>query len=141
MIALSKCLPMVFAVCLLEIPALGQTAPPPPARAVQAGRPAIDFTQTILGIDGKAILELPSGGPPLTLSEVAVTALVTMTADDQRMPGIEKFKLDVLARKVYNNKSAELSAEEIATIKDRIGKVCSPPIVGAAWRLLDPAQK
>ena len=32
-----------------------------------------------------------------------------------------------------------LTAEQLATIKERIGKVYSAMIVGAAWRLLDPA--
>ena len=102
----------------------------------------IDFTQTLNGLGGKPLMD-PTVKPPIpmTLGDVAVIALEAQTADDQRTPGAEKFKLDRLAQRIYENKDVVLSVEEMATIKDRIGKTYGPLVVGAAWRILDPAQK
>ena len=103
------------------------------------GRP-IDFTASIIGIDGKPMM---NGDPKvpvaLTLGEVAVTALESQLEEDKQATGADKFKRDELARKIYGKKDVALPAEEIATIKDRIGKSFGAMVVGAAWRMLDPA--
>jgi hypothetical protein len=100
-----------------------------------------DFDQVLIGIDGKPLQNGDARTPtPLTLGDAAVNALESQTPDDAKSSGAEKFKLDELARKVYRNKDVTLSVEEIAIIKDRIGKVYGPMVVGAAWRILDPAQ-
>jgi hypothetical protein len=104
----------------------------------------IDFTQELHGLDGKPIPLAKSGDKPsenTTLSEVSVTALVMQLDEDRSMSGATKFSNSELARKIYKAKNAILTAEEVATIKDRIGKVYPPLIVGAAWPLLDPAVK
>jgi len=75
----------------------------------------------------------------LTLGEVAVTALESQLEEDKQATGADKFKRDELARKIYGKKDVALPAEEIATIKDRIGKSFGAMVVGAAWRMLDPA--
>lgn len=106
--------------------------------AQQAPR-RIDFTQVLHGVDGKP-LQTPEIKPvPMTLGYVCVSALEAQLPDDRGMPGVEKFNLDLLAREIYGKKSAVLSVEEIAKIKDRVGKVWGPMIVGAAWPLLDPS--
>ena len=100
----------------------------------------IDFTQTIMGYDGKAIPNGDTKSPAdLTLSDVCVMALSTPIETDRQSTGLDKFKLDTLARKIYHNKKVSLTVEDISTIKERIGKVYGPVIVGAAWRILDPA--
>ena len=105
-----------------------------------AVKKGIDFTQVLVGIDDKPII--PKGETqPMTLGDVCVNALETPTDSDHTMPGADKFKLDQLARKIYQNANADLTVEELATLKDRVGKLWGPLIVGAAWRLLDPAQK
>ena len=98
---------------------------------------ALDFTQTVLGIDGK-----PLNGdtkPALTLGDIAVTALHSTIEDDKTLSGLDKFKMDELARKIYKSKAAMLSVEDVALIKTRIGKVYGPLVIGATWRLLDPS--
>lgn len=101
----------------------------------------IDFTQRLVSVDGKP---MPNGDtkPPadLLLGDVAVVALESMIEDDKQLSGADKFKRDELARKVYRAKAAVLTLEELALIKERIGKVYAPAVVGAAWRLLDPAE-
>ncbi|MGD0799004.1 MAG: hypothetical protein ABR910_14905 [Acidobacteriaceae bacterium] len=101
-----------------------------------------DFTQVLVGIDGKPLQNGDARTTaPLTLGDAAVNALESQTPDDLKSSGADKFKLDELARKVYRNSDVTLSVEEIAAIKERIGKVYGPMVVGAAWRILDPGQK
>jgi hypothetical protein len=101
--------------------------------------PKIDFTQILTGPDGKAISSgADAKAPSLTLGDVAVTALESALEEDKAMPGAEKFKMDELARRIYKAKAAVLSVEDVTLIKTRVGKGFSPPVVGAAWRLLDP---
>jgi len=131
------------AIFVCSIPAFAEDAKP---------TPAIDFTQTLLGANGKALMEggddcKPGQMPgrdcsqvPMTLSDAAVGALESALPDDGT-DAKKKFERDLLARKVYNNAKAELSPEDVAAIKDRIGKVWNAPQVGAAWPLLDPTLK
>jgi hypothetical protein len=92
------------------------------------------------GLDGKPVMMTDSKPPvPMTLGDVAVTALETSLDEDRGITGAVKFERDELARKVYKKSSVILTAEQLASIKERIGKVYSAMIVGAAWRLLDPA--
>lgn len=114
------------------------------AAVAHAQAPArhIDFTRPILGLDGMAMLNgdaKPS--TPLTLSDVAIAALGGAAPNDNPS-GTEKMKMDLLAIKIFRNKDAVLSVEEMAMLKDRIGKViASPFVMGAAWRMLDPTEK
>lgn len=107
----------------------------------------IDFTQVIKNLNGEpfttqGVTQKPDAKPEnLTLGDVAVNALETPVPDDSKLTGEDKFKMDLLARKVYKAKSVSLTPEEIKTIKDRIGKIYAATVVGAAWRLLDPEAK
>lgn len=100
----------------------------------------IDFTQALSGIDGKPLQDGDAKNPhSITLSEIAIQALETPLDSDKDMQGSAKFKLDQLARKVYRNPDVVLTVEDTALLKERIGKAYGPLVVGAAWRLLDPA--
>lgn len=102
----------------------------------------VDFTKELRGFDGKPIMNGdPKSPEPMTLGDAAVTALDTPIDTDRGEAGDAKFKRDELARKIYHQKSVVLTVEEMATIKERIGKYWGPVVVGAAWPLLDPAQK
>ena len=102
----------------------------------------VDFTQQLTGLDGKPItLTAAPDSPPATLSDIAIAALTAQFTDEQTMPGSKKFELYELARKVYKKKDVTLTAEDVATLKDRIGRFWGPAIVGAAWPLLDPNAK
>lgn len=102
----------------------------------------IDFNQPLVGLDGKPILTGDAKAPiVLTLGEASVTALENTLEEDKTATGAEKFKRDELARKVYKKSDVVLTAEEIALIKDRIGKSYGALVVGAAWRILDPAMQ
>jgi hypothetical protein len=75
---------------------------------------------------------------PWTLSDVAVNALVSSFKDEDTVPSSKKFGYYELARKIYNKKAVSLSVEEIATIKERIGKMYATAILGPALMALDP---
>lgn len=104
----------------------------------------INFNQTLKGFDGKVI---QTGGDakssrPMTLGDAAIVALETPIEDDRKDTGDEKFKRDMLARKIYlDAPSVVLTVEETALIKERIGKIYGPIVVGATWPLIDPATK
>ncbi len=103
----------------------------------QSGR-KLDFTQRLTAVDGSLLQNGGAKPPaPLTLGDVAVMALET-ESQGETLSGLEKFKLDTLARKIYRQKDVVLALDELVMIKDRIGKVEPPIVVGAAWRLLDP---
>jgi hypothetical protein len=101
----------------------------------------IDFTQILKGPNGDTLMQVGKDGKtpePATLGDTAGVALEAVTDEDRNVDGKVKFDRDMLARKIYGNAHAALSAEEIALIKQRIGKVYGPAQVGAAWPLLDP---
>lgn len=121
----------IIAVLLLAVSAFA---------SAQNGPRHIDFTTVLKGMDGKPLLaSAAKDAPPLTLGEVCVNALETIMDSDRQMSGAEKFKLDDLARRIFEKSDVVLSAEDIATLKERVGKVYGPLVVGNAWRLLDPA--
>jgi hypothetical protein len=112
----------------------------------QAQSRTVDFTQVIKGLDGTPFTvtsgaDAAKKAEQLTLGDVAVNALETVVPDDVKLSGEDKFKLDLLARKVYKAKSAALTGEEVNLLKQRIGKLYGATIVGVAWRMLDPEAK
>ena len=81
-----------------------------------AGQPVtpIDFTQPLIGADGKPLLgqECLTPGPdgkgclerkPLSLGDIAAVALEASIEEDRNVDGTIKFKRDQLARKIFNN--------------------------------------
>jgi hypothetical protein len=73
-----------------------------------------------------------------SLGDLALVALLAQTEEDKNLDPRKKYERDQLARKIFKNADAILSPEEIALIKERIGKVYGPGPIGAAWPLLDP---
>jgi hypothetical protein len=119
-------------VMAMSCAAIAQPAPEKPRH--------FDFTQTLTGFDGKPIINGDAkNGSSLTLGEACINALEATLQSDAQTTGADKFKLDQLARKIYRSTDVVLSIEEIALLKERIGKVYSPVVVGAAWRVLDPS--
>jgi hypothetical protein len=102
----------------------------------------IDFTQVIRDLDGKPLPINIEGKLPsvATLGQVAKDALVNVLQEDAQLSGSVKYDHWILAGKIYPDKSdVVLTAEELATIKERIGKAFGPLVVGPCWRMLDPA--
>ncbi len=100
----------------------------------------IDFTQTPKDLNGKPFI-LETGKPNATLSDICIYALTSLVQTDSNMNGQEKFKLYQLAEKIKDKKTVSLTAEEVTQLKDRVGKVFPPSVVGAVWKIIDPAEK
>lgn len=123
-----------------EAPRVTDAPPVTPARE-------IDFTQVLKGPTGEDLTNCVKVDPvskecmqkePVTLGDASTIALEAMTDEDRNIDGKVKLDRDILARKVYKNAHAVLSPDDVALIKQRIGKVFGPTQVGAAWPLLDP---
>jgi hypothetical protein len=100
---------------------------------------SIDFTQPLISVDGKPLhISGEKDSPVATLGDVSISALEAISDEDRNLPGVEKFKRDKLARFIYMNKAAVLSPEDTALIKERIGKIFGPAVIGAAWPLFGP---
>ena len=77
----------------------------------------------------------------LTLREVITNSLLAPPPQGQRdqMEGAEKARRYFLAIEIYTEKNqVELSVDDIKLIKDEIGRVYPPLIVGQAYEILDP---
>ena len=100
----------------------------------------IDFSTALKGIDGKALKENGPDGKEreVSLSVVCTNALLMPFPDERNIDGAEKVKRFTLAMKVTDAKKLHLEAEEVAKIKDLVGKAFPPLIVGRAYELLDP---
>ena len=63
-----------------------------------------------------------------------------LLAEDPKMSGTEKMKNFVLAEKVHktpNGESVELSTEELTIIKNSVGKIYKPLVVGQVYRIIE----
>ena len=74
----------------------------------------------------------------MTLRDACFEALLQMTEDDRNEKGTSKHKRWKLADKVESaDRSTEFTPEEIVQMKDRVGNLFSPIIVGPVYTLLD----
>lgn len=95
----------------------------------------IDFGTIITDLKGEPMKD---GDITITLGYIATSALTNIPTGENPS-GKEKFDRFLLATKCDGQ--VELKAEEIALIKDMIGKLCPPLIVGRSWQLLDRAEQ
>lgn len=100
----------------------------------------IDFNSELTSLDGSALID---GGSPITLKKVAIEALLGVMDDGgrpERMLAEQKVRYALLAQSIFSaNEPLDLQVEDIAVIKDRIGRAYAPLIVMRAWALLDPS--
>jgi len=95
----------------------------------------INFNQPIKQLDGKVVKD--STGE-LTLKSIAIGALSNI-GQDENPSAEEKVKWYDLTLKIYNAKGElDVSVEDVALLKARIGKGFVPLVVGRAYEMLDP---
>lgn len=99
----------------------------------------IDFTQPILDLDNKPVME---EGKAVTLKKLAINSLLAVLIDERQQPeqldGETKVKHSLLAQTIYSKpENVELKAEEVALLKSRIARMYSPWSVMRAWNLLE----
>lgn len=99
----------------------------------------IDFSHVFHGLDDKPLLR--EDGKPWTLADVSITALLRDTREEAErapLPAEQKFKHGLLAEKIAKAKEPlDITVEEAALLKHRIGEIFTSLFVMTAWRLLD----
>ena len=93
----------------------------------------VAWSTAITDMDGE---EIKDGAKPLTLARVAINSLTALSQSDQQLSGEEKFKLGQLAFKIHSEPEGEFEVEDVAKVKDKIGKLYAPYIVFKAYSLL-----
>lgn len=95
----------------------------------------IDLSTVICDLDGKPIKA--ADAKDFTVGMCACNALLTPDAKDETS-GEDKVKRFRLAERVYEGGEQDLSVEDIALLKQLIGKIYPPLTVGRAFEVLDP---
>ena len=95
----------------------------------------LDNTKVLVTLAGEPLKESVDGEvKDVTVKTVIVNALLNPMEKDT---GMQKMEKEELARKVYQNDSVDLTIEQVKLIKDRIGEMYAPIVVGQVWRLLE----
>lgn len=95
----------------------------------------IRTSTVLLGVDGEPLAD---AGKPVSLRAVIQNALLGTLRGDENLSGTEKLALWGLATRA-NEAEADFSVEEMATIKERIGRAYGPVVVGPVYEILDPS--
>lgn len=97
----------------------------------------INFEKVFKTFDGQPIMKGADSKEPITLKWVSIESLIGIYQDEKELQGEEKLKRYKLAMKISNGNIIEISVEEIALIKNLIGKAFGTLIVGQAWEYLE----
>lgn len=98
----------------------------------------IDVLKPLIGIDNKPMVE---GEAEVTFRAVSVAALNSPLRDDDKLTGQAKAELFFLAKKIQNQGVPDLTVEECATIKERVGKAFAQSVVGPFYELIEAGNK
>jgi hypothetical protein len=109
---------------------------------------SINFATVITNEDGKPIIECTD--PPTVVSTdpackskrdvtLGILAFRALSFPEQGVSGEDNLLRGNLALRVYKAGELQLSVEEIALIKKRIGAVFTPVLIARCFPLLDPA--
>jgi len=90
----------------------------------------IDFNQTLKQFDGSDILAEPN--EPLTLGRICTVALV----NDDTGDGAAKERRYRMAQKLFAGGEHELSSEDVAWLKEIIGRVVTSTIHAGQARIM-----
>lgn len=100
----------------------------------------IDFSKPILDLDDRPVPDEVGEGV-LTLAKCAERALTFPHQKDQELPGDKKVGRAVLAQLIHKNPVQDLTAEQVAEVKDLINRMYSAIVVMRAYEILDPKPK
>jgi len=115
---------------------LGAARPPPEETKTMQ----INFGQVLTAFDGTPLRQVKAEGQPpedITLRDVAIEALCRAT-EERGVTGTQKFERFAIAQRIHKGDPVDLKVEEVATLKERIGELFPPLIVGRAFELLEP---
>jgi hypothetical protein len=90
-----------------------------------------DLEQVLINVFGKPF------EPSLTLGGACFQALNGVFDSDAKLNGDEKMKIYRVGKKVANGGVVDFSTEELAMIKERVGKMYGAMSVGAIFDTMD----
>lgn len=93
----------------------------------------VNFDLALTDFDGN---DLTEKNETFRLKRAAIEALMVMFPEE-RDEGEHKYKRFDLASRVHKGGEQEVTPEEAALIKQRIGKLYGPAVVGPAYKLLN----
>jgi hypothetical protein len=93
----------------------------------------IKITDQLTDYEGRKLVE---GTTPVTYRRVFVTALNAFDEKDRPSPD-QMALIYALSTKLYNSNEIDLTLEEAALIKERVGKTFSPLVYGRTVDLLE----
>ena len=95
----------------------------------------VDVTKVLTSMNGDALLDVDKDGTAVEVTvKAAIVNAVLMPVQNEK--GVEKLVKFELAKKVHNGTEVNLNEDEIKLIKDRVGDVYAPLIVGQIFELL-----
>lgn len=97
----------------------------------------IDFSTVMKTLDG-APIKRPGTDADLKLSHVCCDALFAVFEDERNLGGSEKAERFVLATKIHDKASMDMSVDDVALLKKLVGKAFTALIVGQAYAVFDP---
>ena len=99
----------------------------------------INFSETITTINGEDVKD-PETEKSVTIASAAVEALLA-NYNDEQISGEDKLKRWNLAQKVNGGGDVDLTVEELALIKEVVGKGFGANVVGPVWTALEGTKK
>jgi hypothetical protein len=93
----------------------------------------VKVTDQLIDYEGRKLVD---GTEPVTFRRVFVTALNTFSDTDRPNPQ-QMALIYSLSNRLYENADVELTLEEAALIKDRVGKTFNPLVYGRTVDLLE----
>lgn len=94
----------------------------------------VNFTKAFVGLDGERLME---GGKEITLGVITANVLLAENPDE-KLEGKDKAMRGNLAMAAFAAKEPmDMPIEDVALIKEQIGKLATPLIVAQAWKMLD----
>lgn len=98
----------------------------------------VNFDTTLLTLDGKVVKSDVDGKKvSATLKSICVNVLMVSNPREKDLGGEEKLKRYELARKINAGGEIEVSAEDVALLKELVGYLYGPLVVGNVYSLFE----
>lgn len=95
----------------------------------------IKVTESLKQMNGKPMVDQDDNGKPVeaTIRTVLVNALLSPVPEEKGMDKVAKYDL---AQRIYKEDEVDLNETDIKLIKDRVGELFAPLVVGQIFNLL-----
>lgn len=98
----------------------------------------VDFSTAILDLTGKPLVENEN---PITLGSISCTALTALAPDESQLAAATKVSRFRLALIASTGGEQDITPEQLVELKDLVGKLFAPLVVGRVYEILEIASK